>query len=64
MTKKKKNGGADLPPQRVLQQQFDWDALASAPMPAPGTIHKSSSAAPAGDAPPPPVERSAAPEPP
>ena len=51
MSKKKKNDGADLPPQRVLQQQFDWDA---APMPAPGTILKSASAG-GGDAPPPPA---------
>ena len=40
MSKKKKPDGADLPPQRVLQQQFDWDA---APLPAAGSILKSAS---------------------
>ena len=62
MSKKKKPDGADLPPQRVLQQQFDWDA---APLPAAGSILKSASAA-ASDAPPPPApdERVAASAPP
>ncbi len=58
MSKKKKPDGADLPPQRVLQQQFDWDA---APLPAAGSILKSSVAAPAGDAPPPPPQRGGGP---